>query len=571
MNTEPVSAKDQSLSSILWSTTALLLGFLALVHLGVMLCFLSTSDALPWVVPVAFIAASVVGYILARRQPIRGRSCLCALGLALMVIVAAVIISSLFFDISWDGQWYHQAAVYRMSQGWNPLTEPLGAFPGHNELWIRHYAKGPWYGAVAMKALTGWHEAGKFATWVALAAVLMSITACGLDMGMRRGSALALGTIAAMNPVVLSEVLSYLVDGLMVCYLACYTAGLLRLIKRGHNPLVLCTVMAAAICSINSKFTGLFFLCVIAAGAGLYCIVKARRQLWPVIWWHLVAVGLGIAVWGYNPYVTNTIHRGQPFYPLLGSRDYPSLAAQDNDPLERFETPPNMMGRPRWVRLAYAVFGRPSFAPYNNQHEAEFMWPFAARPRDLDVYRFHDTRIAGFGPWFSGVLLLSLLLGAWVFVTVPSGRLFLILGILVLVASLLLSKHLWWARYGPQLWWLPLLPLAVVFMAAGSRHQTRLAWGLAGLLFINTLMVAAVRLHWEVRSSHRLRQQLVELRDKGQPIEIRMGYFGGSVGPRLRDWGIDFEETQRIPSEGSHELMSVARGNPGAVRYRYRD
>ena len=138
--------------------------------------------------------------------------------------------------------------------------------------------------------------------------------------------------------------------------------------------------------------------------------MKARLQLWPVIRWHLVALGLGILAWGYNPYVTNTIHRGQPFYPLLGSREYPSLAAQGNDPLELHETPPNMMGRPRLVRLAYAIFGRPSFAPYNNQREAEFMWPFAARPSDLDVYRFHDTRVAGFGPWFSGIVVLSLLL-----------------------------------------------------------------------------------------------------------------------------------------------------------------
>ena len=199
------------------------------------------------------------------------------------------------------------------------------------------------------------------------------------------------------------------------------------------------------------------------------------------------------------------------------------------------------------------------------------MWPFIARPADLDVYRFHDTRIAGFGPWFGGILLLSLLLSGWVLVTVPSGRLFLVIGTLVIVTSMLVSKHLWWARYGPQLWWLPLLPLAVIFMAAENRHQTRAAWILSSLLLVNTLMVGAVRLHWEIKSSRILRQQLVSLRDTGQPIEINMAYFGESVGPRLRDWGIEFEETWRLRPEGSTEMMSVARGNPGAVRYRLKE
>lgn len=556
---------------VAWATVTILIVFLCLTHLGVQLVLLTSRAMLPLVVPVSFITSLVLVAWLGRKEPLRGKHRFWPSILAFVLTASAVGISAVFYDLSWDGQWYHQPAIYHLFEGWNPLTVPLGEFPEHNAQWIRHYAKGPWYGAVAMKAMTGCHEAGKFATWVALAAVWLSVTAAALDMGLRRGRAFALGIVAALNPVAVSEVLSFLVDGLMVCYLTCYTAALLTWIRRGRNPLVLCVVMAAGICSINSKFTGLIFLCFIAAGAGCYGLIKARRRLGPLIGCHLAVLALGVAVWGYNPYITNTIHRGQPFYPMLGSHDYPSLAAQGNDPLEQYETPPNMRGQPRLLRLAYAVFGRPSFAPYNNQREAEFMLPFAAHPRDLDVYRFHDTRIAGFGPWFSGILVLSLLLAGWVLVTVPSGRIFLVIGYLVVVASLLLSKHLWWARFGPQLWWLPLLPMAVVFMAAGNRHQIRLAWALMGLLLINTLMVATVRMHWEVKSTRKLQHQLAELREAGRPIEISMGYFSDSVAPRLRDWGIEFEEVYYIWPAESTELMSVARGNPGAVLYQFND
>jgi hypothetical protein len=246
------------------------------------------------------------------------------------------------------------------------------------------------------------------------------------------------------------------------------------------------------------------------------------------------------------------------------------MAEQGNDVIERYETPPNMMGRNRLIRLGYAIFGRPSFSPYNNQPTARFMWPFAAHPRDLDVYRFHDTRIAGFGPFFSGVLILSLFLTGWILFTPSTPRYLLLLSYGILAASLLISVHLWWARYGPQMWWFPILPVAAVFRGSRSRLQLNLAWALVVILLVNAFLVAAVRLHWELKSTQTLRRQLVALRNSGREIEIDMGRFGRSVGERLYTWGIPFQPIRLGRAWDCHELMSVARGNPGAVHYRFK-
>jgi hypothetical protein len=402
-----------------------------------------------------------------------------------------------------------------------------------------------------------------------MAAAFMAVAAACLDTGVRRSRALALGAVVALNPVVTSEIVSFLVDGLMVCYLVCYVAALISAFHRA-NPLVVFVGMAAVICSINSKFTGLIFLCFICTGAGLYCLIKRRDLLWRFVGLNLPAIILGVGFFGYNPYVTNTIHRSQPFYPLLGSKAFPSMSEQGNDVIERYETPPNMMGRNRLIRLGYAVFGRPSFSPYNNQPTARLMWPFAAHPRDLDVYRFHDTRIAGFGPFFSGVLILSLLLTGWILFTPSMPRYLLLLSYGILAASLLISVHLWWARYGPQMWWFPILPVAAVFRGSRSRLQLNLAWALVVILLFNAFLVAAVRLHWEFNSTQTLRRQLVALRNSGREIEIDMGRFGRSVGERLYTWGIPFQPTRLGRAWDCHELMSVARGNPGAVRYRFK-
>ncbi len=548
----------------------MLLGFLGLVQLGVLLCLLTTRAALPWVVPTALAVAVWLGDLLGRREGLRGQDRVWPIGSVLGWTLLAVGLSATFYDLSWAGQWYHQNAIYSMLQGWNPLSEPLRAFSDHNQLWIRHYAKGPWYIGTAMAALTGQVEAGKFQTWLTMGAAFAAVVAVCLEAGLRRPRALALGCVVAMNPVVMSEALSFLVDGLMVCYLACYVAALFSTLHRAR-PLTVFAGAAAAVGCINTKFTGLVLFCMFGAAAGLYYLIRRRDLLGRWVGWNLAAFVLGGAVFGYNPYVTNTIHRSHPFYPLAGSKAFPSLAEQGDDPIERFETPPNMKGRPRLVRLGYAVFGRPGFSPYNDEPTARLMWPFAVHPRDLAVYRFHDVRIAGMGPFFSGGLVLALILTVWLSLTPAVPRYLLLLGCGVLVATLLINVHLWWARYSPQMWWIPILPAVVACWRSPSRWQGRLAWTLVGLLIVNTLIVAAVRLHWEVRATRTLHQQLVSLRDSGREIEIDLMHFGGSAGERLRAWGIPFEPARLGPwSEGELELMSVARGNPGGIRYRFK-
>ncbi len=563
-----VSEADQRLAVFLWGGAATILSFLALVHLGVLLCLLTSHAALPWVVPAAFVVAVWLGDFLGRREGLRGRDRAWQAGWVLGLTLLATGISAAFYDLSWDGQWYHQPAVYSMIQGWSPLAEPAREFAEHNQLWIRHYAKGPWYIATAMATLTGQIETGKFQTWMTMGAAFAAVSAVCLEAGFRRARALAVGCVVALNPVVLSEFLSSLVDGLTVSYLACCMAALFSGLHR-PRPLIVLAGAAATVGCINAKFTGLILLCMLGAATGFYWLLRRKVIPWRWAQWNLMAIVLGAVVFGYNPYVTNTIHWSNPFYPLAGSKAFPSLAEQGNDPIERDETPPNLQGRPRFVRLSYAIFGRPGFSPYNGEPQARLMWPFGVHLQDLAVYRFHDVRIAGLGPLFSGGVVLALVLTAWLFLTPNTPRLLLLFGYGAVIATLLISVHMWWARYSPQAWWLPILPAAAVFWKSTSRWQVLLAWTLLGLLLVNTLIVATVRVHWEVVSTRTLHRQLVDLQNSGKEIEVDLMFYGGSVGERLRARGIAFEPTRlRRRAEGVQELMSVAKGNPGSVLYR---
>ena len=167
----------------------------------------------------------------------------------------------------------------------------------------------------------------------------------------------------------------------------------------------------AAIVTTNAKFTGLVFLCFALAAGLVWCVLRNRRWLWKYIGITAASLFLAVIVWGFNPYVTNTYYRSQPFYPLLGSAQYPSLEQANKDGNEKYETPKNMMGRSLLVRFGYSIFGRPGNQPYVKGRIASLMWPFTARLEDLYAYKYHETRVAGFGPFFSGCLILAFFLG----------------------------------------------------------------------------------------------------------------------------------------------------------------
>jgi hypothetical protein len=558
------------LSLIAWATTAMLLGFLCLVHLGVLLSFLTRHAILPFVAPAALVIALALGDWLARREGLVGLARGWPLGLTLGLTVLAVGVASAFYDLSWDGQWYHQVAIYRLAEGWNPLKDPMHDFVNHIQMCLRHYAKGPWYASAAMMSTTGTIEGGKFVTWIALDATVLAVMAACLDADLRRDRAIVVSVLIALNPVTTTEMFSFMVDGLMIGYLACATAALFGGFQR-PRPLVIFVGVAAAICSINCKSTGLVYLCFILAGAGLYCLWKRRDLFRRFAGLSLGTVVLGTVLFGYNPYVTNTLYRGHPFYPYGGSEAYPSLAQQGKEGIEKWETPHNMVGRNRLVRHALALFGQPGAQPYNGGTDALPMWPFLVPAEKLVVYHAHEVRVAGFGPFFSGALLLSLALTLWVLLKPGSPRGLVILSLITVLASLLISVHTWWARYGPQMYWIPFVPVVGVFWASRSRAQMALAWVLAGILAVNALVVADVHLDWEIRATRTLNRQLADLRASGKSIDVDLQRFGEAVGRRFDRWGIPYHEVPLEQIKDGCELMSVVAGYPGGIGYRVRE
>ena len=133
------------------------------------------------------------------------------------------------------------------------------------------------------------------------------------------------------------------------------------------------------------------------------------------------------------------------------------------------------------------------------------------------------------------------------------------------VSSLLVSTHTWWARYGPQLWWLPVLALLAGFAAGGGRGIRTLTWALLLLLLIDVVPIALVHFRWEAGATRTTNEQMALLREK-QAVEVDFQYFGEPFGERLRTAGVRFRPVPSLPCGSPMELMSVSAGYPCAVR-----
>jgi hypothetical protein len=540
------------------------LGFLFLTHLAVVLLFAVNLKINPFITPAAFILSLGGGYWFSKKEGLGKKYKFYYLLISTIITATSLIIANAFYDLSWDGLWYHQTAVYQMSHGWNPLYDPLHNFTPHLQAWLRFYAKGPWYIALALFETTHNIEMAKAAALLIFPLTFLTGFALMIDLGLNKRNASIIAALIVLNPVITCELVSYLVDGLMISFLFISVAAMARWFQKPNMLFILIAMMSTVLC-INSKFTGLVYLCFFVAAGGIYILIKQRKLIWKYLIIQSVSIFAGILIFGWNPYITNTINRGNPFYPMLGSSAYPSLSALGQDPIELYETPPNMRGKNRFIRFTYAIFGRPGAYPAYPGPDAVLMRPFDIGWKDFSIYYFHDVRISGFGPLFSGGLIFTLFLFVLLLFHRDANRLFLILSCSTIVLSVLISTHTWWARYGPQLWMLPVAVIIAGFTITNSRvifWSTRI---LAAILLINATLIAVVHFSWEVDATKTTNEQLLMLKQSGN-VEIDFQYFREPFSERLKNAGVTFHITRQLQCNNPIEIMSVSPGYPGGVR-----
>ena len=368
-------------------------------------------------------------------------------------VVAFVLLSVLSFqleDSTVDGMWYHQPCIQRIVDGWNPYTTRLN-YPKLDLddalVWNQHYAKAMELMQSVPAAFYGFTEPSKIINLLFLLAagclVFDALESAFQSLG--RGRRMLITVLLIGNPVCITQVCTFYNDFMLYVGLLIMASALIRILKGADNPILSWSILVSiTVVMINVKFThGLF--CALMWLAGL---VLSGRKFGTKLFLKVFSAGavsaiVGIFVFGWNPYVTNTVYYGSPAYPL-----YP----QTIDIMSPY-TPHMYADNNRFVNFAIS-----HLTPLNidNQYLETKAWSMFSTKPSFDWFKTinHDRRQNALGPLYFWMLLAGFAL--LIVDKASCATWFVFVGIF---ASAFIFEQAWWTRYVPFVWALPIIPL----------------------------------------------------------------------------------------------------------------
>ena len=263
---------------------------------------------------------------------------------------------------------------------------------------------------------------------------------------------LVLTSAAVLNPVVLAQVWTSMNDGVLALCILIFAVSMVTWVKQEDGRFLVAGV-AAMMLALNLKFSAIPIFVILCgfACAGAY-LMRGLPKAYTAAALLFVPAVAAIFLFGWSPYMQNFLEQGHIFHPIMGKEAIDIMigdgAAYNNTPevLKEMSAP---------ERFFFSLFSE-THAGYETLPRLKL--PFTVSPEELRAAGGVDVRLAGFGPFFSGSLLLTL--GAAILLYVrraecgPAARVLLFVAGALLVSVILMPQN-WWARYVPQFWFVP--------------------------------------------------------------------------------------------------------------------
>ncbi|MGK6352917.1 hypothetical protein [Parapedobacter sp. DT-150] len=472
------------------------------------------------------------------------QSVLIFLGAPLLVILLPLLICNYFYDVSFDGQAYHQETLIQLKEGWNPYWEYLPNSV-NQAIWINHYAKAMEIIQAAIYCTFGHIEMGKATNmmlWIASFCLTFSLLCQYVSS--KKGALFSF--LLSCSPLVINQLITYYVDGAL-------TSSLLIL-------LVLCTGVAGRptryqwvllsfviILLVNIKFTGVVYVTLSLAGFMIWSLFKRLFSIFRTLLLASVLSGILALITGYNPYFTNTINYGHPFYPLMGDNKVDIMD---------INTPSGFNGKGGFERFFLATFAHTNNLYPWNEEDIPLKIPFTFNEKDIVNAPKVDARLGGFGPFFSGILLLAVLLFGLILFRAQrdQAKEALTWFALMVIFSIIIMPESWWARYIPQFWFIPpVLLIGSELLFSGKYRILKLVLSLS---CIGNILFSLPGILINITLTEQINHQLDVFKTVGKPITVQ---WRASASNRIRfiERGISFKEDNLADFKSPKPDMTV--------------
>lgn len=381
------------------------------------------------------------------------------------------------FDTSCDGNFYHKTAIGLIKKGWNPMYMSSEEFCKESDpeienkgqfLWIDHYPKATWNFAASIYSITDNIESGKAIT-ILLVTSLACITYYYLsNRYLKDWQAVLISLAISINPIVMSQLFTYYVDGIMGILIYGTILFLLMISDRKFemisNKEKWVGLAAEIILCMNIKFTGIYFAAIFSIIFYTVWLIQSTREkkikedFIKLTMNFAVIVILGIVVVGASTYVKNLVEHRNPVYPIIGKDKVDIITTMQ---------PASFSQKNRITKLFESIFSNSENITYSSGKSPSLKIPFSIEKGEFNNLAIPDTRIGGYGIFFSGILVVSIILLIYKMIELVKYNKEIFKNIITILIGILITTlfmaEAWWARYSPQLYLIPILAIFCLF------------------------------------------------------------------------------------------------------------
>ena len=517
--------------------------------------FIAGVSISPFYFPLALIVCGSLFFLRMKQQFNLSAALGHLLFVHLFLLVSYLIVIHIL-DTSYDGLWYHEPAIIKLKNGWNPLLQPfynINQYDQSNYLWIQHYPKAIWTISACIYKMSGLVESGKMINFLFIAAVFFYSYHVFSAFFVKLWHIIIFSLLISFNPVVTDQLLSNYIDGEVCGCISLIVLALLNMQLAGkRSEWDWAILLIALILITNIKFTGLFIAGIIIAGISVYwwwkkVSLKVIIKKYTLIF---IVAATALLLFGFNPYFTNWHNRGYIFYPLNKPAQYAIVT--NNEPVELYY-------KSNFEKIMISVFAQPG----NDMEERKVIWrsPFYISKAQLRIYTGTDVRIGGFGPLFALALLLSLLSAIVFFKKIKrDNKILLVIFSTALFVSVLFTPMGWWARYAPQLFLIPLLLTAFVMNAANdesSKVKRFVPLATVFTLCINLFLITGIYITSNIIKTNIIKDEMKVLkRRKGNLLINFTNTELQGVRKRLEEAHVQFTDSDTL-QHNTQELRSI--------------
>ncbi len=473
----------------------------------------------------------------------------------LVTTISATVASSTwvagkFYDLSYDGQAYHQEMMIALTTDWNPISTRLTQYNRPDISYqkiLNSYPKASEIMSAVIYAATGQMEGAKGITLIMGSMAFFYTLSFLLRLKkVNLATILVVSLAAVITPITVVQSLSFYLDA-QIYLLVVSLLAILGSYFLGHKNYFFYPVLLCLVILWNMKLTAIVTSTIIMLGFLV------------LVWYHekiLLAFKLALVtgfsavtalcIVGFNPYITNTLWFGHPLYPAAGSGATDYISGNMPESLYKMNS---------IERLMVSSFSKTSMVRgVGKEHTLKS--PFSFEPRELDILYANNT-IGGFGPIFGGVML-TIIYAFVLFAVAPGKKIskrITIFTILIIFLTCIVVPVSSYARYIPQLWLIPCILMATMLM------NKNFGLKLVGIVLmlsmaINVCLVMGAYYSYQYTKSQSLRTELTALKTASgsKLIKVDFGAFR-SNRVRFKEAGIKFQEYYKGECNGAEKRI----------------